>query len=539
LVLALGLTAIAAVMLLQQRSDAGRDAELELATVKIELNQLQNAPFRADKGSGGSPVLARKLMDTGKRRISETLAELRRESPPAELDELTAPLRADYAGMEEIYALGASGAGYGRKADMLAVEMGRSADRATALLDAAGHEYGRRAVRAQNQATIGSATAILILLAVFAYFYRRSVRARSRAEDLAQENEHLLAASRVEALSDALTGLGNRRALINDLVARMPHDGDHGMLVLALFDLDGFKQYNDTFGHPAGDALLTRLGERMKATLSGLATAYRRGGDEFCMLATGTAERGDELARIAVEALSDSGDAFEIGCSYGIACVPADAITVEDALRLADQRMYANKAGRASASRQSTDVLLKVLSERSPDLDEHLSGVARLAAHTAQRLELPDHEVGRIRLGAELHDVGKTAIPEAILTKPGPLDDDEWAFVRRHTLIGERIVRAAPSLAHVAELVRSSHERFDGGGYPDGLAGREIPLGASIVAVCDAFDAMVGERPYRKAMPIADALAEIRRCAGTQFDPAVAEAFCAVAAELVAAPAVA
>jgi diguanylate cyclase (GGDEF)-like protein len=532
LVLALGLAAIAAITGLQQRSDAGRDAELALATIKIELNQLQNAPFRADKSTGGSPAVARKLMVTGKRRIAQTLADLRSQSPPAELRELSAPLRANYAEMDEIYAIGVSGTGYGRDADAIAAQMARSVDRATVLLDAAGREYGRRAVRAQNQATFGSATAILLLLAAFAYFYRRSVRARSRAEDLARENEHLLAASRVEALSDALTGMGNRRALINDLAERMAHGDDRGEFVLALFDLDGFKQYNDTFGHPAGDALLTRLGERMRAGLDGLATVYRMGGDEFCMLASCTADHGDALALVAVEALTDAGDAFEIGCSYGLASVPADAATVEDALRIADQRMYAHKARRTSASRQSTDVLLKVLSERTPELDDHLTGVARLAARTAQHLGLPDHEVARIRLGAELHDVGKTAIPETILNKPGPLDDDEWSFMRRHTLIGERIVRAAPSLAHVAELVRDSHERFDGGGYPDGLGGHEIPLGASIVAVCDAFDAMISERPYRKPMSLEDALAEVRRCAGSQFDPAVVEAFCAVAAEL-------
>jgi diguanylate cyclase (GGDEF)-like protein len=536
-----GLAAIAAITVLQQRSDAGRDAELQLATVKIELNQLQTAPLRADRMTGGSPALARKLMNTGKQRIGDALADLGRRSPPTELRMFPAALRANYTALDEISAVLATGSGEKTERvvpdERIVLELPRSADRAERLLDAAGQEYDRRATRAQSQATIGSATAILLLLAAFAYFYRRSMRARSRAEDLARENERLLAASRVEALSDALTGLGNRRALINDLVERMPHGDDQSELVLGLFDLDGFKQYNDTFGHPAGDALLSRLGDRLQSALSGVATAYRMGGDEFCMLATDAADRGDELAQIAADALSDSGDAFEIECSYGLASVPADATTAEDALRIADQRMYAHKAGRTSASRQSTDVLLKVLSERSPDLDDHLTGVARLAARTAQHLGLPDHEVGRIRLGAELHDVGKTAIPEAILNKPGALDDDEWSFMRRHTLIGERIVRAAPSLAHVAELVRYSHERFDGGGYPDGLSGDEIPLGASIVAVCDAFDAMVSERPYRTSMSLEDALAEVRRCAGSQFDPAVVEAFCVVVNELALAPA--
>ncbi|MEA2146882.1 MAG: hypothetical protein QOG59_2469, partial [Solirubrobacteraceae bacterium] len=183
------------------------------------------------------------------------------------------------------------------------------------------------------------------------------------------------------------------------------------------------------------------------------------------------------------------------------------------------------------ASRQSGDVLLKVLSERNADLRQHVDGVAGLAERTAERLGLDTAEVRRIGLAAELHDIGKTAIPDAILHKPGPLDEHEWEFMRRHTLIGERILLAAPSLAPTAGLVRSTHEWFDGGGYPDGLQGDEIPLGASIIAVCDAYDAMVSERPYCTARESGAALAELRDCAGTQFNPAVVEVFCALAAE--------
>ena len=142
--------------------------------------------------------------------------------------------------------------------------------------------------------------------------------------------------------------------------------------------------------------------------------------------------------------------------------------TPAEALGLADQRLYEHKAGRSTATRQSTDVLLKVLSERNTELREHLDGVASLATRIAERLGLPLHEVKRIALGAELHDIGKTAIPDAILNKPGPLDDDEWSFMHRHTLIGERILLAAPSLAPTAELVRASHEAL----RRDGLSGR-------------------------------------------------------------------
>jgi two-component system cell cycle response regulator len=190
--------------------------------------------------------------------------------------------------------------------------------------------------------------------------------------------------------------------------------------------------------------------------------------------------------------------------------------------------MYQRKAGRASASRQSTDVLLVALNERNPGLGEHTGTVAQLAKMTAQGLELDDNEVKRIELAGELHDIGKVAIPETILNKPGALDEEEWEFMRRHTLIGERILIAAPSLAHVAELVRSSHERYDGGGYPDQLAGDDIPLGASIIAVCDAFDAMTSTRPYGAEVSVAHALTELRLCSGSQFHPRVVRAFCDV-----------
>jgi two-component system, cell cycle response regulator len=252
------------------------------------------------------------------------------------------------------------------------------------------------------------------------------------------------------------------------------------------------------------------------------------GGDEFCLLAVVEPGAGDDLVELAAAALSDTGHAFEIGCSHGLARIPAEAATPEEALRLADQRMYAHKADRPTIGREGADLLLQVITERGAGLGEHVSGVARLAGDTAERLGLPEHEVRRIRLAAELHDVGKTAIPDTVLNKPSALSDEEWEFMRRHTVIGERIIRAAPSLAHAAELVRYSHERFDGAGYPDALSREEIPIGASIIAVCDAFDAMVSDRPYRAAMSLAEALAELRACAGTQFHPGVVEAFCAL-----------
>jgi diguanylate cyclase (GGDEF)-like protein len=368
-------------------------------------------------------------------------------------------------------------------------------------------------------AALGSLNPLAVVLAaasLLAVFARLVLSLR--------ENAGMLGASRYEALTDALTGLGNRRALTRDLdrVA----DGQREAAVLALFDLDGFKHYNDSYGHPAGDALLQRLGAKLAAHVAGAGSAYRMGGDEFCVLLGDGAPV--EQAAACAAALSEQGDGFVITCSYGAIAVPGEAHDAGEALRIADQRMYAHKnSGRSSARNQSRDVLLRALAERNPELGEHISGVAELAEAVARRLDLNAEQVDHVRHAAALHDVGKMAIPDAILDKPGALEEAEWEFIRRHTIIGERIVAAAPALRPVAALVRSSHERWDGAGYPDALAGGDIPLGARIVSVCDAFDAMVADRPYRSGMAAADALTELERCSGSQFDPAVVAAFAA------------
>jgi putative nucleotidyltransferase with HDIG domain len=167
---------------------------------------------------------------------------------------------------------------------------------------------------------------------------------------------------------------------------------------------------------------------------------------------------------------------------------------------------------------------MRALSECHPDLEDHLVGVARLAEAVAVELGLPAGEVTRVRLAAALHDVGKMAIPAAILEKPGPLSEHERQFLDRHTIIGARILHAAPDLSQLSDVVRSSHERIDGEGYPDRLAGNEIPLASRIIFVCDAFDAITSERSYAAAKTPADALAELRRNAGTQFDPVAVDA---------------
>jgi HD-GYP domain-containing protein (c-di-GMP phosphodiesterase class II) len=178
---------------------------------------------------------------------------------------------------------------------------------------------------------------------------------------------------------------------------------------------------------------------------------------------------------------------------------------------------------------------MRVLQEREPGLHEHITSVAALARTVGTRLGLDPEALDVLCRAAELHDIGKMAIPDTILSKPGPLDEDEWAFMRRHTVIGEAVLSAAPALVPVARIVRSSHERYDGTGYPDGLAGEAIPVASRIVAICDAFDAMISDRSYRSGMTPGAALEELRRAAGTQFDAHIVEAFRAALGEQVSA----
>ena len=339
------------------------------------------------------------------------------------------------------------------------------------------------------------------------------------------DNQTMLASSRTEALTDALTGLGNRRHLLTDLDHAIEHS--RGPALLVAYDLDGFKAYNDAFGHPAGDALLARLGEKLGGAVVGVGSAYRMGGDEFCVLVADGDGRGGRIAARAREALTEAGRGFTVGASFGAVRIPDEAGTTAEALQLADQRLYRQKSVRPAAPRtQTREVLLRVLREREPELHDHLRSLGGLAGAVAKRLGMPPDAIEEVVRGAELHDVGKMAIPDAILDKPTSLDEGEWSFIRRHTIIGEAILSATPSLVPVARLVRSSHERVDGKGYPDGLAGESIPLGARIIFACDAYDAMVSERSYAAAMTREQALDQIRRGRGTQFDPAVVAALC-------------
>ena len=339
-----------------------------------------------------------------------------------------------------------------------------------------------------------------------------------------RDNGRLLDLTRSEAITDVLTGLGNRRRLLSDLERRCQDDAGPTSTLLVIYDLDGFKGYNDSFGHPAGDALLARLGRKLEAAVDGDGGAYRLGGDEFCLLADIDDEGVGQILEQSIVALAESGEGFEVGCSFGAVLIPDEVGHPEGALRLADERLYAQKHGKRTERDRPHELLLAALYEREPGLHSHLQGVAELAKATGRRLGLAEAELDELARAAQLHDIGKIAIPDQILHKAGPLDEEEWVFVRQHSVVGERILAASPALRSVGPIVRSTHERWDGNGYPDGLVGIEIPLAARIIAVCDAFAAMTSSRAHRPARSEAEALEQLQANAGAQFDPAVVDA---------------
>jgi diguanylate cyclase (GGDEF)-like protein len=342
-------------------------------------------------------------------------------------------------------------------------------------------------------------------------------RVRDRMREAQRQLEQL-------GLTDSLTGLGNRRQLMGDL-ERVIVEGRPA--ALAIFDLDGFKDYNDRFGHPAGDALLVRLTSALRESVAGTGSAYRLGGDEFCVLADGVDGSALDL-RLAewTGCFSERGEGFSVTASSGVALIPEEAAEPSAALRLCDRRMYARKhSRRATPAAQTRDALLATLAACQEDLHEHASGLAPAAERVGAQLGLTGVWLQDLSHAADLHDIGKVALPASILTTPGPLTDEEWEFVERHPVIGERILAAAPALAGAARIVRSTHERYDGTGYPDRLVAEQIPLEARIISVCDAYHAMTSDRPYRSVLGHPRALDELRRCAGGQFDPTVVEAF--------------
>ena len=331
----------------------------------------------------------------------------------------------------------------------------------------------------------------------------------------------VLARSHDAALTDTLTGLGNRRRLLEDLEDVLAAGEAGRPRVLLVLDLDGFKAYNDTFGHPAGDVLLARLGRELGvAAREAGGSAYRPGGDEFCALIDDDQEARRTLVARVGETLW--GDWEEMAASYGEVVLPREADSPGKALQLADRRLYADKSQRRrhAKAQEISDALAEVLRGRA---GEELTGVAELAGRVARAMGLRGEELELVVRAAELHDVGKAAVPEAILENPHDLDEVEQALLRQHTLVGERILSSARPLGPVATIVRAGDERFDGSGFPDALGGEEIPLGARIVAACEHFTVLTAAEPLGRGLSAHEAMVELRIEAGGRFDPAVVE----------------
>jgi diguanylate cyclase (GGDEF)-like protein len=350
------------------------------------------------------------------------------------------------------------------------------------------------------------------------------------------------------ALTDPLTGLGNHRSFHERLQRELVTAEEQGVpLALCLVDFDDLKSVNDRFGHPVGDLVLGQVASRLRQG----GEAFRLGGDEFAVLLPRQDERqATAVARSIVERIAalDVDGVGSVTVSAGVATYPTHGSGRDELIRLADSALYwAKKDGknrvRAYAAEailranleQLTDTpdrearfraaesLAKAVDDRDAYTGSHSQRVGDYSARIARRLGADEPGIELTRLAGSLHDLGKLAIPEEILRKPDSLDETERLMLERHPQIGFRMLESL-GVEPVAEWVLHHHERWDGAGYPNRLAGDKIPLGARIIFVADAYDAMTSERAYSEALPQRDALAELERCAGTQFDPAVVKA---------------
>jgi diguanylate cyclase (GGDEF)-like protein len=351
------------------------------------------------------------------------------------------------------------------------------------------------------------------------------------------------------ALTDPLSGLGNHRSFQERLKhALLRAEADDEPFTLCMIDVDDFKRINDLYGHPVGDRVLASVGRRLRQN----GEAFRLGGDEFALLLPGvTADEAlstasSVLARIGSLELAEVGS---VTASAGVAGFPHQAFDRDELIRLADSALYwakehgknrvhvyrpdvvelaelrrlAHGPDRAARFRAAAS-LAKAVDARDTYTGSHSTRVAELSAWIAHRLGLDREHIELTRLAGSLHDLGKLAIPEEILRKPGPLTDPERLVLQRHPEIGHRMLESL-GVDPVAEWVRHHHERWDGTGYPERLHGEEIPLGARIIFVADAYDAMTSDRAYRGRLTPREAIEELERCSGTQFDPEIVAAF--------------
>jgi diguanylate cyclase (GGDEF)-like protein/putative nucleotidyltransferase with HDIG domain len=365
--------------------------------------------------------------------------------------------------------------------------------------------------------------------------------ARARISELESEIARL--AARDPLVSSLLTLPAFRAQLELDVKRAERY---HRPLAVAVIDIDHFRRLNMSRGYATGDAVLAGVGELLAANTRAHDLACRSGGDEFIMLfpETTVEEARVVLERVLVDLESlEAGDQRGVSVSAGIAALmPGEGADMllgqaHSALALARSEGGGRIAidgsasegdgaddGSMGATAEVVAVLAQALEERDQYTGEHSDSVVDLTGRVAEALALDAHEVKTIRSAALLHDIGKVGIPDEILHKAGPLDDQEWEIMRQHPAIGERILRAIPGMGAVARIVRHEHERWDGGGYPDALAGEAIPIGSRIILACDAYHAMTSDRPYRRAMSHHLAMSELTTNAGSQFDPKVVEA---------------
>ncbi|MDQ6749222.1 MAG: diguanylate cyclase [Actinomycetota bacterium] len=375
------------------------------------------------------------------------------------------------------------------------------------------------------------------------------MRARRQSDDLelqlAEANRRIVELQQQLgglAGNDSVTGLptlGRFRAQLDIEVKRTRRHGRP--LCGAVLDIDGFKAINARHGYGVGDQILAATGAVLGAGMRAHDLACRTGADEFAVLMPETDAAGAEvgLARVLQELDGvQVGPVSSISASIGIAVLGrgdtgaqllADATDALARARAAGGgRVNADNSAEAPTTaethrRDAVSALTVALLERDHYTGEHSESVVDLSGRVARGLGLDASAVAQVQAAALLHDIGKVAIPDEILNNPGSLSEEQWALMRDHTIIGERILRVIPGLGGVARIVRHEHERWDGTGYPDGLAGEDIPMGSRIILACDAYHAMTSDRPYRAAMPHAEAIAELTANIGKQFDSAVIE----------------
>jgi diguanylate cyclase (GGDEF)-like protein/putative nucleotidyltransferase with HDIG domain len=368
---------------------------------------------------------------------------------------------------------------------------------------------------------------------------------------------------REAARTDALTGLFNRRHFSEVLEAELERSRRESLTPgLALVDVDHFKTVNDTYGHQIGDAVLSEVAARLLGAVRAYDCVARWGGEEFIVLAPALDHeralwRVCQALRESVGAMPVTVGQRRLDVTVSVGGVLADPMSSHELIvDQADRALYSAKRQGRDRSRLFSELTANDLAAEEPEAirlaqalslsagvregvpEEHAEEVSDLSGAIARTLGLPDDMVLCCRLGGWLHDIGKVAIPDRILVKPGDLDAHEWRIMRTHAEIGAQLVRRIDAVAMAAPAVRHHHERVDGSGYPDGLAGDEIPLEARIVAVADAFSAITADRPYRRARTPPEAVAELRRQAGLHHDSRVVEALARVVAEN-AAPALA